>query len=140
MVDVSKLSPMPWKSRPLPHDDWGTLRDANNCPVASFISAYHLHPWKEANKDLEYGSEAWEKGPPTVAANMEFTALASAAFDVMARRGWTVAAEWSDHGKFIVNGWHVVPARGQWDHHVTYPDPFTALVEADKWYTANVES
>lgn len=75
-------------------------------------------------------------------ADAEFYALARNAFDVMMRRGWCLRSEWSDHGTFIVNGWSVVGCRddGIHKHLVTYPDPFTALIEADAWYKANIEA
>ena len=59
---------------------------------------------------------------------------ALAAEDVMQRRGvdW-IFLERDSEGRIMVDcpdyGW--IP--GRWD------DPFTAWVEADKWYTANIE-
>jgi hypothetical protein len=71
-----------------------------------------------------------------------FVVLARQAFDVMLRRGWGV-----DHGE---NGWEpcvdlelttsrrilagVMTTPGPW------PDPFTALVEFDRWYRENIEA
>ena len=77
----------------------------------------------------------------------EFIALARNAFDVMMRRGWVlymdggghwIACERSDkegivHGPIIKRDGEVCWYDG------LYSDPFTALVEADKWYRENVE-
>ena len=66
----------------------------------------------------------------------EFIALARAAFDVMMRRKWMAMCDVE-----AVGGWWVEGARGK---PVAMPrccpDPFTALVEADAWYTQHVES
>ncbi len=59
----------------------------------------------------------------------EFIALARNAFEVMMRRGWGV--EWN------ADGWTVTGLN--WSGPETAADPFTALVEADKWYRENVE-
>jgi hypothetical protein len=67
----------------------------------------------------------------------EFIALARNAFDVLMRRGWAVAKHF-DHWAVFYNDddmtW-VVP----WDQWPKWSDPFTALVEADKWYKENIE-
>ncbi len=74
-------------------------------------------------------------------ADAQFIALARNAFDVMMRRGW--------HTRKVGGKWHVVEPQ---EHKVLYRgqgmeaicidagDPFTALVEADKWYAENVEA
>lgn len=66
----------------------------------------------------------------------KFFTLARNAFDVMMRRGWSVGRK--ADGKWRVD----VPARkpydgGSWE--CLADDPFTALVEADAWFKANVE-
>ena len=59
----------------------------------------------------------------------DFIALARNAFDVMMRRGWSVYRdEWS-HWRITYDG-----ADTQ-----SYADPFTALVEADRWHKEHVE-
>ena len=99
-------------------------------------------PWKAEGERLWPKSgpalakfQGWASGEPEACA--EFCALARNAFDVMMRRG------------FGVKTWHH-PERGQqWKAtdtggfflNVQYAaDPFTALVEADRWYRENVES
>ncbi len=66
-----------------------------------------------------------------------FLALAQNAYEVMMRRRWGVCK--------LPDGW------GVWASEVAFPasrsiwgcwfgpDPFTALVEADRWYRENVE-
>lgn len=65
--------------------------------------------------------------------DLTFLQLARAAFDVMMRRGWGVENR---------GGWYATSKYG--DRAVggtdLYPDPFTALVEADAWYKQNVEA
>lgn len=68
-----------------------------------------------------------------VPTDYEFVNLARNAFDVMLRRHWH--AEYEPVSRtWIVSefDWLAAP-------QLSWPDPFTALVEADKWYSANVE-
>ncbi len=63
--------------------------------------------------------------------NAEFAYLARQAFDVMVSRGW--------HAKQHSEGWWYV---WDWDFPASIiraGDPFTALVDADKWYKDNME-
>lgn len=74
---------------------------------------------------------------PALAADAELIALARNALDVMMRREWGVggASRW----------WAALPPTEcpekfrRWcdDHY--FPDPFTALIEADHWYREHVE-
>lgn len=80
----------------------------------------------------------------------EFCALARNAFDVMLRRGWWAQRDcgcdlWriSWNTEDCVNGrvksfpwWKYEKQTGK---APAWPDPFTALIEADAWYKANVE-
>lgn len=71
----------------------------------------------------------------------EFIALAGRAFDVMMRRGWGVAHFPCKRNK--VGVWMAIECQdGPIIENVStgWPDPFTALVEADRWYKENVES
>lgn len=69
----------------------------------------------------------------------EKAVLAIAALGVMMRRGWGVMARECNRG------WRVLRQDGAWLWHEKHGDyfvgndPFTALVEADAWYVANVE-
>lgn len=62
---------------------------------------------------------------------------AEIAFDVMMRRGWGV-----EKSPFA-NEWKVKTANGYYVCKNGAPlmaaDPFTALVEADRWYKENIE-
>jgi hypothetical protein len=80
-------------------------------------------------------------------ADGEFIALARNAFDVMMRRRWYAAYE-DGAGDPCFSGWYAVeehgvaidmsPVKGTKEYPIK-KDPFTALVEADKWYRGNVE-
>lgn len=71
----------------------------------------------------------------------EFIALARNAFNIMMRRGWRLV-NGVQHG---VDGlfW---AAQGPFDHHEIgvdgkwHSDPFTALIEADRWFSEHVEN
>jgi hypothetical protein len=111
MIDLTKLTPAPWEADEshIVYGRKGTLRETPG--FAKFESEHR-------NTDAE------------------FTALARNAFDVMIRRGWSAvcdldqwAIQWNQHGIHIDE----VYRTKRW------PDPFTALVEADEWYKANVE-
>lgn len=73
------------------------------------------------------------------------------AFDVMMRRGWTANRAkdaidgtqrwWVDatfDGSDDEDNWSPDDFQA-WMEDRHWPDPFTALVEADKWYAANVD-
>ncbi len=62
--------------------------------------------------------------------NQKFIVLAKKAFDVMQKRGWGVLK--MNDGTWGLSG---IAVGG-----LSWPDPFTAIVEADKWYKANIES
>ena len=68
-------------------------------------------------------------------ADFKFFVLARHAFDVMLRRKW--------NPEFYSDGWGVDSA----ERYLTlqlmrlrWPDPFTAIVEADMWYRKNIEA
>ena len=66
-------------------------------------------------------------------AALDFAALARNAFDVMMRRGWGVVKG--------VDGWFpALPITGELYalRKMRWPDPFTALVEADAWWEKNI--
>jgi hypothetical protein len=90
-------------------------------------------PW-EADKDFQLWSEVteavvWDQDAA------DFTALARNAFDVMIRRGWS--AHRLDDSRWAVMPYDFVRLGLA---HVVANDPYTALVEADKWYIANIEA
>jgi len=62
---------------------------------------------------------------------MAFIVLARNAFDVMMRRGWSVR-------KDLDGEWFCMESSRD-GLAIKAKDPFTALVEADRWYKANVE-
>ena len=115
-MDLGKLTPAPWASRPGNPGDCVISKAAGNVTVAAEID--------------EDTSDA------------AFIALARNAFDVMMRRGWNAARD-------IHRTWFVQNTNCNAIHRVEdndylagsriarFPDPFTALIEADKWYAAN---
>lgn len=116
-MDMNKLSPAPWHTG-------GTTYTP---------SGPKMNVWTKALPGMQSGDVvAWNMKPEDAA----FTELARNAFEVMMRREWT-AEKWDEAGN-----WIVVDARHLWvtrNPPQIHTDPFTALVEADKWYAANVE-
>lgn len=123
-IDLTKLSPAPWDAVRISDDVAVVVHKGG---PASFTSIFHntgnLDEWPWANES-----------------DADFIALARNAIDVMMRRGWYAALEregFVNRNKWIVRektGMCVAGAGA-----VEYPDPFTALVEADKWYRENIE-
>ena len=73
-----------------------------------------------------------------------FSLTAYAALEVMMHRGWGVRlllTLLSTESKEILPRWHVlgISEPQGWPFKIGWSDPFTALVEADKWYKENVE-
>lgn len=87
-------------------------------------------PWvSDKDADIWHGSHLIFRHTGCNEDDADFCALARNAFDVMMRRGWNVYKE--------MDGWSIGNdsfLRGMGDC-----DPFTALVEADKWYAENIE-
>jgi len=115
-MDLSKLSPAPWKSVRL------------QCQDDSKMYTHEIEMPERGSTGLLTAGDA------------EFITLARNAFDVMLRRKWGL----SYRGGFEP-GWFVLdilddPFFPPGDEPALLPaDPFTALVEADHWYTENVE-
>ncbi len=65
------------------------------------------------------------------------------AFEVMERRGWnpTLIVNGERAGLWIAVGDMTASARRfmEWNKEHAWPDPRTAILEAEKWYQANVE-
>lgn len=77
--------------------------------------------------------------------NAEFFVLARNAFDVMMRRGWVprqnlANKKWLVHEAIVDATPEATMLAFERKGGVVYhADPFTALVEADRWYKENVE-
>ncbi len=130
MIDLSKLSPAPWSSvaQVWQHDPGER--------TGKFLLCHGMHII--ATFDNE--------------ADCDEAALSRNAFQVMMDRGWYACRDGFD-GELFVG--YIVCSRptGKGEtfscpnvmgrHHgpiSSWPDPFTALVEADKWYRENVEN
>ena len=117
---LDKLTPAPWVLASDSGEWWNRLYTARAAP------------------NNEIGSLKYRD-------DLAFVAMARNAFDVMMRRGWwpvTMTVPWNPPFLWMVtgrerlpwqddDGWLMMP-------EMKWPDPFTALVEADKWYAANV--
>ena len=119
--DPNKLTPAPW--------------DANSNETA--LAVWHdskvmvASGWSVHHSDKTPSTE--EKN-----ANMAFIALARNAFDVMMRRGWHAYFDEAAQGWFL-GGHHGSLNAFSQSVGACFSDPFTALVEADKFYRENVE-
>ncbi len=125
-LDLSKLSPAPWEatSGSVPIGDTGDYEpwvnvDSPECVICRL----------EETVDFCDGKPDWH-------ATAEFIALARNAFEIMMRRGWGVnryGDGWRpfvrDRAQFEMVRW--MNSRGE---EFCWPDPFTALVEADAWW------
>lgn len=85
------------------------------------------------NEILEATARVSNEGREAIAA---FSALANNAFNVMMRRGWYPACD--SEKWWVVSGGPAGIINEHCDR-VPWADPFTALVEADKWYRENIE-
>ena len=127
-LDLEKLTPAPWESRHVLGEVVGEWSDAMNRRLQVCVR---------------------DRTTPSSEADFDFIALARNAFDVMMRRGWMVCRE-----VVTSNPSHKAYGRSVWtvrsEHHgdligpigsriIWADDPFTALVEADKWHVENIE-
>ncbi len=114
-MNMNKLTPAPWILAP-----W-TLKQAD------VIEGVEDEPCTVA----KCWSSSFAPAPDIAKVNAEFIALARNAFDVMMRRGWGVEK--------LGDGWQIVTDEMR-ALRESFSDPFTALVEADKWHKENVET
>jgi hypothetical protein len=92
---------------------------------------------------LDLNTSIVDEGIAGRVADEQLISLARKAFDVMMRRGWSPCLaeengpldEWT---LFDSGGCPVISCPG-FTVPKLWPDPFTALVEADKWFKENVE-
>lgn len=127
-VDFSKLTPRPWE---MATDDKGGL--------LYYLAAPGGYPLLLAEDDDERGEAA-----------LRFVALARNAFDVMTRRLWFPRFIGTENGmqRWVAYSWSQVrdlrsttaAVFSQPPSEWGFSDPFTALVEADRWYRENVEN
>lgn len=114
-MDLTKLTPAPWE-----------------------VSGVEGMTTKYVHSDQSPGVVAIDLCPTDAA----FVALARNAFDAMMRRGWGVFPSQTEPGWGIVLPHlpqYAPRDKYRWIRAKRWPDPFTALVEADRWYSANME-
>ena len=137
MLEIESLTPAPWVC----DERVGTVGVfAGQPPECLTHECPRCIASKSASWDTSTGISGWSWNDADIA-DMQFIALARNAFDVMMRRGWY--SQKAKNEKFVT--WYV------WDESdspaikisvqdsAKWNDPFTALVEADKWYKANIE-
>ncbi len=123
-MDIGRLTPAPWVTGKNLHP----LSENFMQPAVAMIGsskAIAVFPLGDSD-DVECD-------------DAEFTALARNAFDVMMRRGWyaiPVCDCWEAVAGAKERHWLWIGGAGA---RPIAKDPFTALVEADKWYKEHVE-
>lgn len=143
-MNVEKLTPAPWVAD-LMHG-LHQVRCSRYAGVAG-------HPFKAKGFSGFDGEKSVElidgfKEVPYSDEDCEFIALARNAFDVLMRRGWNCYQ--LDDGWYVEDGGNkgenpgkilcAIRQRDGTNEILHWPDPFTALVEADKWFKENVEA
>ncbi len=145
-MDLTKLTPAPWghyHPSELPKD----IRFAWGVGVGE-TGGYLFRLTSSHDPKLSGGGGGGHNPPKDVDA--AFISLARNAFDVMMRRGWGAASVNYEEGQAprfgIVWGTLGGVSKGAkfWEDvnplcSMHWPDPFTALVEADRWYVEHVE-
>lgn len=105
-IDLTKLSPAPWEAIVVDSED----------------GSYDI----EDPRHVEVGNVNGKT-------DAEFIALARNAFDVQVRRGWFAVPKYFNRpGTFWIVRTSIPNCAIEWKE---WPDPFTALVEADRWAT-----
>lgn len=131
-IDLTKLTPAPWQVR--------RRNDEFDFGVVSRVVEGGVHMFAVCRTGNNNRTSSNKRDVEDTDA--EFIALARNAFDVMTRRLWrpvvmSVCLEennWVSRNKWCVGGIGLKPPDQPF-----YDDPFTALVEADKWYRENIE-
>lgn len=123
-MDVSKLSGAPWNV--------ATTSDA------VFDETNHKYKITSERKPTYCVASVEGMGEGSKD-DAEFIALARNAFDVMMRRGWGVLPCRSVIGWWVSKDSEGNPFRDD-APRLYWQDPYTALIEADRWYKENVES
>lgn len=122
-MDISKISPAPWRYDIYSND----IQIGDGTETVSKIVVNGKH-------DSVYSDEETMS-----VCDAEFIALARSAFDVMMRRGWN---PYRISGRWHINSGNDGCCMGrfeEWLRDMSWDDPFTALVEADKWFKENVD-
>lgn len=123
MIDLGKLTPAPWHTAGTTYSPSGPKKNL----------------WSNAEPGMQSGQMIAQSISPDDA---EFIALSRNAFDVMTRREWFAEPMPRPYkGKWQVRCMGGAEFIGpNQPGPITADGPFTALVEADKWYRENVEA
>jgi hypothetical protein len=142
MIDLSKLTPAPWEAEhqyPQSEDQmYYSVKDEKDNVVFDTLNS------DVTVLEFEYEENRRHWFDEVGRTNMLFAALARNAFDVMMRRGWWAVpmAVPFDHSRWCVDSEEDLPWKskdGIIQEGFVWPDPYTALVEADKWYREHEE-
>ncbi len=114
-MNVSKISPAPWYLSKTKYDY--SIVSEPSPPGQNGI----LSLWCSGHLTGDY---KWNDD------NGEFIALARNAFDIMLRRRWYPVTD----SRLDGNAW-IVPTKD--GYYGVWADPFTAMVETEKWYKEN---
>ena len=108
-VEIEKMTPLPWTS-------------VCQHGTGKFILAHHMTTLALFNNE----------------ADCDFAEVARKAWEIMMRREWTLICYPSKAWRANV-GERFIPAHllMDWCLSQSWPDPFTAIVEAEKWCAAN---
>jgi hypothetical protein len=122
VINLDKLTPAPWGFGNGSDDSSDDFFWAGGEWGAGSLVEF----WRK-----DSSKEDWEG----IKADGEFIALARNAFEVMMRRKWRASY---DGGRWYVDLYKHCNILDPMT--IDAADPFTALVEADKWYRENVEN
>lgn len=121
-IDLMRLSPAPWEA-----DGFG--------------SDEHGWGFGVVCKDTKGQGDFLVRAAEMSKADAEFCALARNAFDVMMRRGWWSVPQKCGETWIAMNAFAVQIERGgNTGIYFVSPDPFTCLVEADRWFKEHVDA
>lgn len=93
----------PWTVRPHPHDDWGLIRAGDGRPVADTGTSARCNEFRNAPEGA-MDFDAWEAGPPEVAANAALIARYRTLCPLLADAAERLATENAELEKMVLDG------------------------------------
>ncbi len=122
MMNLEKLSPAPW-----------THIASAGAPIIQFPGGYVARLCSQESK--AFGMTSLAPNAESAEENAKFITLARNAFDVMMRRGWYSVPYSVDAKTWIAMNLYCVQIErgGNTGTYFVSDNPFSCLVEADKW-------